>query len=104
MSSPVYTINKGINQPVQFKGFQAQYIGYMGLALVALLLLFAILYISGLNPFISLFIIGSVGVSLFVYIGKLSYRHGPHGLRKKWARKEVPHLLRAVNRTIFIKK
>ncbi|MDB5129720.1 DUF4133 domain-containing protein, partial [Mucilaginibacter sp.] len=37
-----YQINKGINRPIEFKGLKAQYIGYLGSGLVALLILFAV--------------------------------------------------------------
>ena len=45
---PVYQINKGINKPIEFKGLKAQYIGYLAGGLVGLLILFAVMYISGL--------------------------------------------------------
>ena len=47
MNNSVYNINKGINKSIEFKGLKAQYIWYMGCGLVALLILFAILYICG---------------------------------------------------------
>jgi hypothetical protein len=42
-----YSINKGINKPIEFKGLKAQYIGYLGGGLGYLLVLFAILYLIG---------------------------------------------------------
>ena len=54
MSTSVYNINKGINKPIEFKGLKAQYIGYLAAGLVVLLVLFAILYIIGVNMFICL--------------------------------------------------
>ncbi|MBA4198951.1 MAG: hypothetical protein C0459_15510, partial [Chitinophaga sp.] len=51
MSNSVYQINKGINRSIEFKGLKAQYIWYLGGGLVVLLILFAILYISGLGIF-----------------------------------------------------
>ena len=70
--SSVYQINKGINKPIEFKGLKAQYIWYLGGGLVILLIVFAISYICGDNPFICLFIIGISGTGLFMYIYKLS--------------------------------
>ena len=47
MSQQVCTISvKGINKPLEFKGLKAQYIWYLGGGLVALLILFAIMYIQ----------------------------------------------------------
>ena len=47
MASSIYGINKGINKPIEFRGLKAQYIWYLAGGLVGLLVLFAILYISG---------------------------------------------------------
>ena len=68
MSNSVYQINKGINKPIEFKGLKAQYIWYLGGGLVALLILFAIIYIIGVNVFICLALIVSLSTALFIYI------------------------------------
>ena len=88
--SSVYQINKGINKPVEFKGLKAQYIWYLGGGLVALLILFAIIYIIGINVFVCLFVILSLGSGLFIYVYKLSRTYGEHGLMKRMARKGIP--------------
>jgi len=62
MASSVYKINKGINKPIEFKGLKAQYIAYLGAGLIVLLILFAILYIVGVNMFVCLAFIGALGV------------------------------------------
>ena len=67
MSNSVYQINKGINKPIKFKGLKAQHIWYLGGGLVALLILFAIIYIIGVNVFICLGIIVSLSTVLFMY-------------------------------------
>ena len=51
MNSTVYPINKGINKSIEFRGLKAQYIWYLGGALVGLLVLFAVLYIIGINSY-----------------------------------------------------
>ena len=88
--SSVYQINKGINKPIEFKGLKAQYIWYLGAGLVALLILFAIIYIAGVNVFICLFVILTLGSGLFMYVYKLSRTYGQYGVMKKVARKGVP--------------
>jgi len=95
MGNSVYQINKGINKPVEFKGLKAQYIWYLGGGLVTLLVLFAILYISGVNLFVCVAIVFSLGTVLFLYIYKLSKTYGEHGLMKKLARKAVPRVVKA---------
>jgi hypothetical protein len=52
MSNSVYQINKGINKSIEFRGLKAKHIWYLGEGVLALLILFAILYISGINTFI----------------------------------------------------
>jgi hypothetical protein len=103
MSTSVYTLNKGINKPVEFKGFKAQYIWYLGGGLVVLLILFAVLYICGINPFLCLGLIGLLGSSLCLYISRLSNRYGAHGLMKKIARRRISKVLKCYSRRVFIR-
>lgn len=95
MANSVYQINKGINKPVEFKGLKAQYIWYLGGGLVTLLILFAILYITGVNIFFCLAIIFSAGGALFMQVYKLSHRYGQYGLMKKMAGKAVPKVIKS---------
>lgn len=92
--SSVYQINKGINKSIEFKGLKAQYILYLGGGLVTLLILFAILYICGINIFFCLFLILCLGAALFMYVYKLSGKYGEHGLMKKMAKKAVPKVIK----------
>jgi uncharacterized membrane protein len=95
MANSVYHINKGINKPIAFKGLKAQYIWYLGGGLVALLIGFAVLYIAGVNIFICLAVIFSVGTFLFTYVYKLSRKYGAYGLKKKMAGKAVPKVVKS---------
>jgi hypothetical protein len=101
--SSVYTINKGINQPITFKGLKAQYIWYLGGGLLILLILFAVLYISGVHPFICLGLVVVLGTGLFLYVYRLSHKYGQHGLMKKTARRYVPRHLKCNSRCVFTK-
>ena len=101
MSGSVYTINKGINKPVEFKGFRAQYIWYLGGGLLILLIVFAVLYISGVHPFICLAIVLVSGSFLFIYVGRLSHKYGQYGLMKKMAKKGVPRVIKSNSRKLF---
>jgi len=102
MASTVYTINKGVNTPVEFRGLQAQYIWYLGAGIIVLLLLFAALYIAGINLYLGLAMILAAGCALVGYIYRLSRRYGTHGLMKKIARRRIPRLLFSNNRKCFI--
>jgi hypothetical protein len=104
MNTSVYQINKGINKPIEFKGLRAQYIWYLGGGLVALLVLFAIIYICGVNIFICLALIVSLATALFMYVYKLSRTYGEHGLMKKVARKGVPKVIKNYSITGFKKQ
>jgi hypothetical protein len=101
MQTSVYQINKGINQPVQFKGLKAQYIWYLGGALICLLVLFAILFIVGVNTFICLGVILALGTYVVTFVYKLSNRHGQYGLMKVIARRRIPHTVKIYSRKEF---
>ena len=103
MSTSVYAINKGINKPIEFRGLKAQYIWYLAGGLLALLVLFAILYICGLNPFACVVLIAALGTMLFLYVYRLSHTYGQYGMMKKLAKKAVPKVLKVTSRRIFIK-
>lgn len=101
MSTSVYTINKGINKSIEFKGFKAQYIWYLGGGLLFLLILFAVLYVCGVHPFICLAVIVICGSALFFFVGRLSNKYGEYGLMKKLAKKAVPGVIKSRSRNIF---
>ncbi|SRR5258706_5234401 len=100
--SSVYKINKGINKPIEFKGLKAQYIAYLAGGLITLLVLFAILYITGVNMFVCLFLIGGIGVILFMSVYRMSEKYGQYGLLKKLAKRGIPDSIRGKTRTLFL--
>jgi O-antigen/teichoic acid export membrane protein len=97
----VYQINKGINKQIEFKGLKAQYIAYLAVGLVLLLILFAVLYITGVNMYICLFVVGMLGTMLYTWVTKFSRKYGRYGLMKKAAKKGVPAYVRFHSRKIF---
>ena len=98
----IYQINKGINKPIEFKGLKAQYIGYLAIGLVALLILFAAMYIMGVNMFICIAVIAISGSVLFIRVFALSNKYGEYGLLKKTAKRYLPTFLRFTTRNVFI--
>jgi len=102
MNNSVYKINKGINKPIEFKGLKAQYIGYLAAGVILLLVIFAILYISGVNMFFCIGLILLLGTALFIGVYKLSDTYGQHGLLKKIATRNIPIWLTGKTRKIFI--
>jgi len=99
--SSVYKINKGINKPVEFKGLKAQYIGFLGTGILVLLIIFAFLYIVGVNMFVCLGIILILGTALFLGVYRLSNTYGQHGLTRRLARRNVPESLVTHSRKVF---
>ena len=99
-----YQINKGVNRPIEFKGLKAQYIGYLGGGLVTLLVLFAILYLTGMAIYLCILIIAGLGSFLFYKVYGLSHKYGEHGLMKRNARRYLPIYLKFKTRRLFYEK
>ncbi|RXK81287.1 DUF4133 domain-containing protein [Filimonas effusa] len=103
MANSVYVINKGVNKSIEFKGLRAQYIWYLGGGIVALLVLFAILYIIGVPSFICIGIAVVTGAFLFMQVYKLSNKYGEHGMMKQVAKRSIPTLIKCNDRKVFKK-
>ncbi|MBN8686121.1 MAG: DUF4133 domain-containing protein [Chitinophagales bacterium] len=101
MATSLYRINKGINLSLEFKGLRAQYIWWLGGGVLILLLLFALLYISGLSPFFCLGLIGLAGTGLFVKVYAISRKYGEYGMMKALARRSVPRVVKIRSRLVF---
>lgn len=97
----VYEINKGINRSIEFKGIKAQYIIYLAAGLVLLLLLFAILYLTGINIYLCLGIVIPAGAALFMGVQHYSKTYGEFGLIKKAAQRSLPACIKSRSRRIF---
>ena len=88
-----YNINKGIGQSVEFKGLKAQYLFIFAGGLLAVFVLFVILYLAGVNQWVS---IGTGVVSASVLVWQtfaLNRRYGEHGLMKRMANRQHPRFL-----------
>lgn len=101
MATSLYRINKGINRSLEFKGLRAQYIWWLGGGILILLMVFALLYISGLSPFFCLGLIGLAGTGLFVKVYAISRKYGEHGMMKAIARRSVPGVMKIRSRLVF---
>ena len=104
MSNSVYSINKGINKSIEFKGLKAQYIWYFAAGVIALLILFAIMYIIGINSFVCIGIILTAGAVLTIKTYALSNTYGEYGMMKKLAKRSIPTVIRSKNRAVFLYK
>ena len=77
-----YPINKGIGRPVEFKGLKAQYLFIFCGGLLALFVLFVILYMVGIDQWVCIgFGVASSSVLVWQTFA-LNARYGEHGLMK----------------------
>lgn len=99
--SSIYQINKGINKPIEFRGLYGQYIAYLALGLVLLLLSFTLMYILGVPLVVVVPVIVLLGAALFLVVSRLSKRFGVHGLSKYFAKRGLPLYLKFSSRRVF---
>ena len=98
----VYEVNKGINKSIEFKGIKAQYIVYLALAMVLSLLLFAVLYVCGVNLYCVLGIVLVEATSTINLIHRFSRKYGENGLKKQMAAAKLPKAIQSRSREVFI--
>ena len=88
-----YPINKGIGRPVEFKGLKAQYLFIFCGGLLALFVLFVILYVVGIDQWICIgFGVTSSSDPVWQTFA-LNSRSGAHGLMKFGAARSHPRYL-----------
>ena len=88
-----YPINKGIGRPVEFKGLKAQYLFIFCGGLLALFVLFVILYMVGIDQWVCIgFGVASSSVLVWQTFA-LNARYGEHGLMKLGATRSHPRYL-----------
>ncbi|ERJ82144.1 conjugative transposon protein TraF [Porphyromonas gingivalis F0566] len=88
-----YSINKGIGRSVEFQGLKSQYLFIFAGGLLALFVLFVILYMAGVNQWIC---IGFGGTSTSILVWQtfsLNRKYGEHGLMKRSALHSHPRYL-----------
>ena len=102
-----YPVNKGIGRSAEFKGLKAQYLFIFVGGLLALFVLFVILYMIGIDQWICIGF-GVVSASVLVWqTFALNARYGEHGLMKLGATKSHPRYLlnrRRISRLIKKRK
>lgn len=103
MANSVYAINKGINKSIEFKGLKSQYIGYLGLGILGLLILFGVMYGIGLPSFICVGIALLAGTGLVMKVYAMSSKYGEHGMMKELAKRSIPRVIKCNSRKIFKK-
>ncbi|MDR3713277.1 MAG: DUF4133 domain-containing protein [Puia sp.] len=101
METKIYHLNKGLNRPLEFKGIKAQYILYLGLGFVVLLILFTLLHIGGVSSTTCVVIILPAGGSLYLLIQRHSKKYGEHGWAKRMASRRLPRVIKVYDRRAY---
>ncbi|GAB6976423.1 DUF4133 domain-containing protein [Prevotella falsenii] len=88
-----YPINKGIGRSVEFQGLKSQYLFIFAGGLLALFVLFVILYMAGVNQWICIGFGGTAAGILVWQTFSLNRKYGEHGLMKRSALHSHPRYL-----------
>ena len=85
-----FPINRGIGKSVEFKGLKAQYLFIFVGGLLAVFILFVIMYMIGIDQWICIGF-GVIAASVLVWqTFALNAKYGEHGLMKRQARSYHP--------------
>ena len=88
-----FELNKGIGKSAEFKGLKAQYLFLFAAGLLAVFVVFIILYMVGINQWICIGF-GVVTASVLVWATfALNEKYGEHGLMKLGATRSHPRYL-----------
>lgn len=89
----IYSINRGIGKPVEFRGLKSQYLFIFVAGLLAIFVLFVILYMMNIDQWICIGF-GVTAASALVWLTfMLNKRYGEFGLMKLYARKQHPRYI-----------
>lgn len=88
-----YNVNKGIGKSVEFKGLKAQYLFIFAGGLLAVFVVFVIMYMIGIDQWICIGF-GVIAASALVWLTfNLNARYGEYGLMKLLAKRQHPRYL-----------
>mgnify|MGYP001045226749 CR=1 FL=1 len=88
-----YNINKGIGKSVEFKGLKAQYLFIFAGGLLAVFIVFVVMYMAGVDQWICIGF-GIITASVLVWLTfNLNTKYREHGLMKLLAKRHHPRFL-----------
>lgn len=91
-------INKGVGKSVEFKSLKSQYLFLFVGGLLAVFVLFVILYMVGIDQLICI-AFGVISASVLVWLTfHLNAKYGEYGLMKVFAKRQHPRYL--INRKV----
>jgi len=88
-----FNVNKGIGKPAEFKGLQSQYLFIFAGGLLAVFVLFVIMYMAGVNQWICILFGAGEATTLVWLTFTLNGKYGAHGLMKVQAKMSHPYYL-----------
>ncbi|NEW81787.1 MAG: DUF4133 domain-containing protein [Mariniphaga sp.] len=94
-----YPINRGIGKPAEFKGLKSQYLFIFAGGLLALFIVFVVMYLAGIGQWICIGF-GVITASTLVWATfYLNAKYGEFGLMKFQTRNSYPRYI--INRLSF---
>ncbi|MFI3322845.1 MAG: DUF4133 domain-containing protein [Rikenellaceae bacterium] len=88
-----FQINRGIGKTVEFQGLKSQYIFILAGGLLAIFLIYIIMYMVGTSQSISITFTVISGLVLTKQTFSLNAKYGEHGLMKRTARGYQPRYI-----------
>jgi hypothetical protein len=88
-----YNVNKGIGKSVEFKELKSQYLFIFAGGLLAVFVVFIILYMAGVDQWICIGFDVIAASALVWLIFNLNAKYGEHGLMKVLAKRQHPRFL-----------
>lgn len=88
-----FEINRGIGRNVEFKGLESQYLFILAGGLLAVFVVFVILYMAGVNQWVCIGF-GAGAATLLVWLTfRLNAIYGAHGMMKAAAKRQHPRFI-----------
>jgi hypothetical protein len=101
-----FNMNKGIGKPAEFKGLQSQYLFIFAGGLLAVFVMFVIMYMAGVNQWICILFGVTAAITLVWLTFTLNRKYGAFGLMKLQAGMRHPRYLinrRRISRLFVIR-
>jgi hypothetical protein len=95
-----YGVNKGIGRPPEFRGLKSQYLFIFAGGLLAVFIVFVVMYLAGVGQWFCIVFGLIAGLGLTYVTFRLNAKYGTHGMMKHLARGKHPRRIRS-DRSIF---
>ena len=88
-----FNVNKGVGKPAEFKGLHSRYLFIFAGGLLAVFVMFIVMYMASINQWICI-LFGAAAATVLVWqTFSLNRKHGAHGLMKAQAKRRRPFCL-----------